>query len=1103
MNVPDDCYVNPMELDLRNYRWPLEETSLGNRCKRTGDQMPSGMYAKRRRIIRQGTPISGTSSPPHLSQLSSICNCLDVLKTTEQRSGVAFQAGQERHRLFSREVGSRCQENLRKELNRKNGIKVAQTSLITPPQSVKCSSRGSNISDTHSEGSTVQYVTSPRSSSDNEFWDSENGDSVLNNEYQPSPRLSGWTHSLIPCAYLTAHSSIPSKMLTSKYLDPQTIELPPDSLHMDKGCWNGPASPDVSPISTHEISSSPSWLTFHGPSYAQIDGRTDNSQIASCNSFSLARREGICSDAQTGPLSFPMSNDLIPAITGTDSVPVVCEAAEDLTNPRVSNPIENDFKSGEETQDRHNIESPLELSQSTTTQLMPHDQDSRVEQTNAQSSVDMFLKKGSLGTIEDWSLEIPDNFDDEPLDSQSPSTTILMATAEEELGERISRVLHNDPGLAQILLSKLKDKLSFILPLLCDEEDQSPFDFSQRYYYNGQERGPSGQTSSSGASSSAKSSAGTSIMTPSTSVDLREQEDDEVPQRSRKRVKISSSRGRGVQGRRRLRCHFHAKCPITHTQKTCVLSGWLSIHNLRGHYLDKHTRIRCNKCFTEFESKPPKNQHQRNCNVNRPPPVLDVIDCDKTDEIEDDFGNFRTWRLDREEDAVMRAWILKYKKEFVSNNLPADDDHDCRELAKWYHLWRILFPSHQGAVPSPFQNASISPSDVKVERLLEVFQDTVHAKVSNDQLPPIDLGPQIDYYKDIIRTVLRLFIREPDSGVESNADISARSDGSLITDPANSSMDGRQGAVPPSQHAGLLSSSNNVSASVGQRERSSVVQNAALSGFNTTQAPSAPVSMASPCAVETRGAGGETPMVMVRRSISFQGISQMSPHQMGNSESMMPPPMARTNSTTFDPRHQSVDQLQRQQKQQGQMQRFNPSMARATPHFAPNSSPRNSFFPQQQQDQREDNWSDLQVHFRPFHCADCFDSGFSMGSGEPQQCHCGARASHHGKPSSRAHPTATRSQSLIPSGIIHVYSSTLRAVLASPRHDFYLGALSLTSVLASVFEDVDLDSIRACFAYCVDVPVAFWWGGVGDFACGTGLVDGVRLLGDKEFHRLF
>lgn len=205
-----------------------------------------------------------------------------------------------------------------------------------------------------------------------------------------------------------------------------------------------------------------------------------------------------------------------------------------------------------------------------------------VDPINPQSSVDIYLKKGSLGRIEDWSFDIPDNFDGEPVDSQSPSTSILMTTAEEELEARVSRALCNDPGLAPILISNLKHKLSFILPLFCDEEDRSPFDFSQGYCYNGYERGgPKTSTSSSAPSTSSKSTTGASVMTPATSADLGDQDDDEATQRSRKRPRITKPRDPNDQERRRLRCHFHAKCPITHIQKTCVLSGWLSIHNLR------------------------------------------------------------------------------------------------------------------------------------------------------------------------------------------------------------------------------------------------------------------------------------------------------------------------------------------------------------------------------------------------------------------------------------------------------------------------------------------------------------------------------------------
>lgn len=168
-----------------------------------------------------------------------------------------------------------------------------------------------------------------------------------------------------------------------------------------------------------------------------------------------------------------------------------------------------------------------------------------------------------------------------------------MTTAEEDLEERVSWALSNDPTLAQTLLSKLKDKLPFILPLFCEEEECSLLDFSQGSSYFGYERGPTRKPASSSAPSTGpKSSTGASIMRPAASADHgkdgygneEEEEEDELSNSRRrplKRLRTSNSRHPGDQERRRLRCHFHAKCPSTHIQKTCVMSGWLSIHNLR------------------------------------------------------------------------------------------------------------------------------------------------------------------------------------------------------------------------------------------------------------------------------------------------------------------------------------------------------------------------------------------------------------------------------------------------------------------------------------------------------------------------------------------
>jgi hypothetical protein len=121
--------------------------------------------------------------------------------------------------------------------------------------------------------------------------------------------------------------------------------------------------------------------------------------------------------------------------------------------------------------------------------------------------------------------------------------------------------------------------------------------------------------------------------------------------------------------------------------------------DFRGHYSSHHTKIRCNRCFGEFERKTEKNVHQRSCAVNAPSPSFEVIDCDKLDELEECLGIFRSWQLETEEDQTMRHWILKYKPELSGNT--TDDAFNSRELAKWYRIWQTLYPSLQSPVPSP------------------------------------------------------------------------------------------------------------------------------------------------------------------------------------------------------------------------------------------------------------------------------------------------------------------------------------------------------------------------------------------------------------------
>lgn len=196
----------------------------------------------------------------------------------------------------------------------------------------------------------------------------------------------------------------------------------------------------------------------------------------------------------------------------------------------------------------------------------------------SQESLDMYLKKG---IVEHWSLHLPETFQ-ETADAQSPSTSILMATAEEDLEKRVSGALFQDPVLAQALLSKLKNDLPFLLPLFCEEDENSPCETS----YSGYERGTSGKTPSSSAPSvsGSKSNTDNSITTPATSTDIgrdgfEEDADDDGPRRKRSRV--SNTLRPHNQKQRRFRCHFHAKSPPTHCQKLCILNGWPNIHHLR------------------------------------------------------------------------------------------------------------------------------------------------------------------------------------------------------------------------------------------------------------------------------------------------------------------------------------------------------------------------------------------------------------------------------------------------------------------------------------------------------------------------------------------
>jgi hypothetical protein len=175
-----------------------------------------------------------------------------------------------------------------------------------------------------------------------------------------------------------------------------------------------------------------------------------------------------------------------------------------------------------------------------------------------------------------------------PGDSHTTFSNPNMLDSEEDLEFRVFSVLGSDPGLAQAVIDRLKEQFPFISPLFCGADEGSVLGDSPQYSSPVYERGSSRSPSATSSASQAKSSSTSSGMTPATSIsekfgDEEDGDDKDSPSkdRPRKRQKVGTSKQQKTTGRRRLRCHFHAKCPITHNQKACVMSGWLNIHNLR------------------------------------------------------------------------------------------------------------------------------------------------------------------------------------------------------------------------------------------------------------------------------------------------------------------------------------------------------------------------------------------------------------------------------------------------------------------------------------------------------------------------------------------
>lgn len=149
---------------------------------------------------------------------------------------------------------------------------------------------------------------------------------------------------------------------------------------------------------------------------------------------------------------------------------------------------------------------------------------------------------------------------------------------------RISTQYEEDPPFAEALKSKLQGKFSFILPFL-DGDCEALFE-DPNFTSTPQGSDTSSSTSNYRSSFSYPHTTSSSRTSFTSSAPKRQSneddENDEVEQQGKhqKRRKPNSSR-EDPSKRQRLRCHFHAFCPESHTKKTCMVSGWLSIHNLR------------------------------------------------------------------------------------------------------------------------------------------------------------------------------------------------------------------------------------------------------------------------------------------------------------------------------------------------------------------------------------------------------------------------------------------------------------------------------------------------------------------------------------------
>ncbi len=191
--------------------------------------------------------------------------------------------------------------------------------MITPPASENCSSRGSVDIDTRSEGFNIQHI-SCRYSSENDFYESET-EYPVTEACLKCPHLSGLINSFVACACFSPCSiRLNWKILTSEYLDPQTIELSYEPQQMNIEYWNLPPSSDQSQIPTHGALEAPSSMILCGRVYVPINDSPDMSRTSSQHT-SYTTGGGIVSGGdQTDLFGISMLNNSTLNVISSDNI---------------------------------------------------------------------------------------------------------------------------------------------------------------------------------------------------------------------------------------------------------------------------------------------------------------------------------------------------------------------------------------------------------------------------------------------------------------------------------------------------------------------------------------------------------------------------------------------------------------------------------------------------------------------------------------------------------------------------------------------------------------------------------------------------------------